>query len=336
MMNRSLALLAVVSVAAVPVLACAAEPIELRFGFPAPATSFVNTKGMTPWIEEVEKASGGSLKIKLFPGPTLGDFRAIYDRTLDGVADVSFGIFGPLGGQFRQTSVSSLPFEARNTSEAALAQWRLYAEGVIAKEFEKVKVLALFNFPSGGIHTKAPVVGLDIKGRKFSVSTREMAQLVGGLGGVPISQSPPDVYESIGRGTTEGAIIAWTAVQTFKLHEVAKYHLEAPLGMSPAYVFMNKAAYARLPAGARAAIDRHSGEPFVRRLAVVMDQEDGQIARDVAAMPGHVVAQLPEDQYDTWRARIKQLVDTWVAETPDGANVLAAFRREVAKIRKGS
>jgi TRAP-type C4-dicarboxylate transport system substrate-binding protein len=327
---------AVVACLAMSAPALAADPVELRFGFPAPAASFVNTKAMTPWIADVEQAAAGTLKIKLFAGPTLGDFRTIYDRTLDGVADISFGIFGPLGGQFRQTAVSSLPFEAHNTSEAALAQWRLFEGGVIAKEFDKVQVLALFNFPSSGIHTKAPVIGLDVKGRKLSVSTREMAQLVGGLGAVPISMPPPDFYEAIGRGTTDGTVTAWTAVQTFKLHEVTRYHMEAPLGMSPAYVFMNKGVYAKLPAKARAAVDRFSGEPFTRRLGAVIDEEDAKIGKDVAAMPGHVVTQLPADQYETWRARIKTIVDTWLNETPDGANVLAAFRREIAKIRKGS
>jgi TRAP-type C4-dicarboxylate transport system substrate-binding protein len=313
----------------------AADPVELRFGFPAPAASFVNTRGFTPWIEDVEKAAAGALKIKLFPGPTLGDFRSIYDRTLDGVADIAFGTFGPLGGQFKQTSVSALPFEARTTTEAALAQWRLYQAGVIAGEFDKVKVLSLFNFPAAHVHTKSPLKAFSLKGVKFSVSTKEEARLVAGMDGIPISMTPADVYEALSRGTTEGVVIAWTAVQTFKLHEVAKHHVEAGLGMGPAFVFMNKAAYAKLPAQAKAAIDRHSGEPFVRRMSAVIDEVAAGIAGQVAAMPGQHVGKLPDDQAAQWRERVKPIVDAWVAETPDGAKVLAAFRQEVQNVRQG-
>jgi TRAP-type C4-dicarboxylate transport system substrate-binding protein len=332
MLHRTLAI-AVIATVAAPVFA--AEPVELRFGFPAPAASFVNTKGMTPWIEDVERAAAGTLKIKLFAGPTLGDFRTIYDRTLDGVADISFGTFGPIGGQFKQTSVSALPFESRTTSEAALAQWRLYQSGAIAGEFDKVKVLALFNFPAAHVHTKAPLKAFSLKGIKFSVSTKEEARVVSGMEGIPISMTPADVYEGLSRGTTEGVVIAWTAVQTFKLHEVTRHHVEASLGMGPAFVFMNKAAYAKLPAPAKAAIDRHSGEPFVRRMSAVIDQVAAGIAGQVAALPGHHVVQLPEDQAAAWRERIKPIVDAWAAETPDGAKVLAAYRAEIQKIRQG-
>jgi TRAP-type C4-dicarboxylate transport system substrate-binding protein len=332
MLHRTLAI-AVIATVAAPVFA--AEPVELRFGFPAPAASFVNTKGMTPWIEDVERAAAGTLKIKLFAGPTLGDFRTIYDRTLDGVADISFGTFGPIGGQFKQTSVSALPFESRTTSEAALAQWRLYQSGAIAGEFDKVKVLALFNFPAAHVHTKAPLKAFSLKGIKFSVSTKEEARFVAALDGVPISMTPADVYEGLSRGTTEGVVIAWTAVQTFKLHEIAKHHVEASLGMGPAFVFMNKAAFAKLPAASQAAIDRHSGEPFVRRMGGVIDQVAAGIAGEVAAMPGHQLTPLPPDQQAAWRERVRPIENAWVAETPDGAKVLAAFRQEIRNIRDG-
>ena len=43
-----------------------AEAVTLKFGFPAPPTSYVNTDAITPWINDVEKASDGTLKIQLY------------------------------------------------------------------------------------------------------------------------------------------------------------------------------------------------------------------------------------------------------------------------------
>ena len=158
---------------AAPSLAGAAEPVTLKFGFPAPVSSYVNTEGMSPWIDEVEKASGGTLKIKLFAGPTLGTFRDIYDRTLNGVSEISFGVFGPLASQFPRTQVSDLPFESNNTEQSSVALWRLYAKGVLAPEYDKVKVLALFNFPSSDLHTNKQIETIaDLKGQKYAVSSR--------------------------------------------------------------------------------------------------------------------------------------------------------------------
>ena len=329
---------AVAAVAAVSAAApsFAAEPVQLKFGFPAPAASFINTQGMTPWIQEVEKASEGTVQIKLYPGPTLGDFRNIYDRTLKGVVDISFGIFGPLAGQFRQTAVASLPFEANSSLEAALGLWRLNENGTIAKEFDKVKVLALFAFPSAHVHTKSPVKSLaDLKGMKFSVSSRELGQIVVSLGGAPVSMPPPEVYQSISRGLVDGVIIPWTAVRTFKLLEVSNYHVEAPLGVSPAYVFMSKSAYARLPQKAKQAIDQMSGESFSRRLGMAADGAARAESKLASEMSGQTVTGVPENEVEEWRSRIKSVVDEWASSTPDGPKVLAAFREEVKKIRSG-
>jgi TRAP-type C4-dicarboxylate transport system substrate-binding protein len=95
----------------------AAEPAALKFGFPAPATSYVNIEGMTPWIDAVERASGGTLKIKLFAGPTLGTFRNIYERTLANVAQIAFSTLGALAGQFPRTQVAGLPRQAKAAIE---------------------------------------------------------------------------------------------------------------------------------------------------------------------------------------------------------------------------
>ncbi|OGA44055.1 MAG: hypothetical protein A3G25_07995 [Betaproteobacteria bacterium RIFCSPLOWO2_12_FULL_63_13] len=314
----------------------AADPVQLKFGFPAPAASFVNTQGMTPWIKEVEKAAEGTVEIKLFPGPTLGNFRNIYDRTLKGVVDIAFGIFGPLAGQFRQTAVASLPFEVNSSLEAALGLWRLTENGTLAKEFDKVKVLALFAFPSAHVHTKSPIKSLaELKGMKFSVSSRELGQIVVNLGGAPVSMPPPDVYQSISRGLVDGVIIPWTAVRTFKLLEVTNYHVEAPLGVSPAYVLMNKAAYARLPQKAKQAIDRYSGEPFSRRLGMAADGAARAQSKQASTMAGQTVRGIPDNEVEEWRSRIKSVVDDWTSATPNGPNVLAAFREEIKKIRAG-
>jgi TRAP-type C4-dicarboxylate transport system substrate-binding protein len=58
-----------------PDVAYAADPVQLKFGFPVPPMSFVNRRGVTPWIKDLEAAAQGTLEIKLFAGPTLGTVR---------------------------------------------------------------------------------------------------------------------------------------------------------------------------------------------------------------------------------------------------------------------
>lgn len=325
--------LGVLLVAAAPSLARAAEPVTLKFAFPGPITAYLNTKGMTPWIRAVEKASDGTLKIKLFTGPTLGTFRNMYERTLNGVAQVSFGIFGPFAAQFPRTQVADLPFLSTDTKVSSVALWRLYASGLLNPEFNKVRVLALFNFPNSALHTNKPVKTIaDLQGVKLAVSSRTAAEVAAALGASPVTLTPTEVYQGLSRGVANGVVIAWTAVRTWKLYEVTKDHINAPLGEAPAFVFMNKAVYASLPAKAKAAVNKYSGEPFSEKLGAANEAADRAESRTVAAMPGQSVSRLSADQHKIWKAHVQQVIKAWVKHAPDGAKILTAYRDEIRKI----
>lgn len=333
---RSLAIGAALCVGLSGAAASAQEPIVLKFGFPAPPTSFVLTEASEPWAKDVEAASNGAIKFTFFPGGSVGNFNNILDRTLNQVVDVSFGIFGPYSDQFPRTQVTSLPFEANNTTETAVTLWRLYHKGVTAPEFGQVKVLTLFNFPASALHTKKPIKVLeDLKGMKLSVTNRTAGQVAELLGTAPISLTPADVYQSQQRGVIDGMFQAWTAVQTFKLYEVTNYHLNTPVGQQPAFIFMNKASFAKLPASSQATIDKLSGEPFARRYGKAVDANDMSGLASVKAMAGQNVGDLTPAETARWKERLKPVTDDWVKATPDGAKVLAAFREELANVRAG-
>ncbi len=325
--------LAIALTVAAPALAKAAEPVNLKFGFPAPVVSYVNTLGMTPWIKRVEKASGGTLNIKLFAGPTLGTFRDIYERTLAGVSQISFGVFGPYAAQFPRTQVAGLPLLSDDAKVSSAALWRRYAKGVIASEYGKVKVLALFNFPNSTLHTNNPISTVDdLKGLKIAVSSRVLGEVAAALGASPVTLTPSEIYQGLSRGIANGAFIAWTAVKTFRLDEVTKDHLDAPLGQAPAFVFMNKAAYDGLPAQAKKAIDENSGQPFSAQLGENNEAADRSEDKKVAAEPGAKVGALTPAQYKAWEARIDPVIEAWAKHTPDGAKVLAAYRAEIKRL----
>lgn len=325
-----IAIVGAVAFAATP--AFSESPVTLKFGFPPPATSYVNTKGITPWIKAVEAASGGTLKIKLYAGPTLGTIRNIYERTLADVAQISFGPFGPLASQFPRTQVAGLPFVADDSGPSSVALWRLYAKGLFNPEYSKVKVLALFNFTNSDINTDKPIHTIaNLKGMKLAVSSRGVADAIAALGAAPVSLTPPEIYRGMSQGLIDGSANSWTAVKVFRLAEVTHFHLELPLGQLPAFVFMNKAAYAGLPAKAKAAIEKYSGEAFSRTLGEASQAADSQESKKVAGEPGQTVAQLSPAQRKIWDARLDPLIAAWVKRTPQGATVLAAYRAEIAK-----
>ena len=324
------------ALAVLPAPADAADPVQLKFALPAPSTSPVLKWGVEPWSKDVERDAQGTVEIKVFPGPTLGNFTNIYERTLAGVADASFGIFGPLATQFTQVNVAALPFESKNTIESSIAIWRLYDKRLIASEFDKVKVLALFTFPHSGFHANKPVRKADdIKGLKIVTSNRAMSQLVSFLGGSPVTSTPPDYYTTVSRGIADGIAVGWSAVASFKLDEVTRHHLDTESGLFTAFMLMNKDSYAKLPAPARAAIDRHSGEPFFKTMGNATDRMEREGRAATAAKAGHSIVALDPAEAERWKRLSQPIVDEWLGRTRDGARILASFREEIGKIRAG-
>jgi len=331
-------LIAALAAAAFAVAAPAAadEPLQLKFGFPSPPTSWTNTMGATPWIKQVEEAAGGAVEIKLFPGGSIATFRTVYDRLLNGVIDVCFGTFGEIGAQYPRTSVWSLPFEAERSSQAGLAVWRLYEAGVIAEEYGKVKALAVLGFGTSGIHATQPVAKVeDMQGLKIIALSRASGEGVQLSGAAPVTMTPAEIYQSIQRGLAAGVSFTWPGVDTFKIGEVTRHHVDVPFGMGGGYYFMNKELHAKLPDKVRAAVDKFSGRPLAEMMAKAVDTVDQESIQRVMAIPGQTHHKMDAAAQARWKARLQPMTDEWVRNTPDGAKVLAAFRAEVVKLKGG-
>jgi TRAP-type C4-dicarboxylate transport system substrate-binding protein len=336
-MKKLYAVALALALAAVAPRAQAAEGVELKFAYPTPPFGALFKNGFEPWAKDVNAAAEGSAEIKIYAGGVIGNFGNVYDRVLNGVADIGNGIFGPLSSQFPKANIVTLPFETRNGQEAALAMWRLYERGLISGEFSKVHLLELHVFPNVMIHTRdKPVRTMeDLKGLKITAEGRYVSQSVSRLGATPISTNVTELYPSLQRGTVDGISIAWLALETFKLYEVAHHHVQASLANDNGFLFMNKNSYDRLPAKMKAAIDKYSGEALVKRISKVIDDASKHSYEVTMAQSNQTDVKLDPKEEARWRAAVAPVTEEWVKSVPNGAAILAAYREEVKKIRGG-
>jgi TRAP-type C4-dicarboxylate transport system substrate-binding protein len=338
MKRRTLSFLAAATaMTAVSAAAFADEPILLKYGDPGPPNASIHTDLVKPWSEKIDKESGGTVHVQVYVGYTLVDMRNTLDRVQNGVADLAFCILGPVSSQFPQTLVATLPFEAENAHEAGLALQRLYDKGVIAHEWTKVKPVAFGVFANASYHTVAPVKTLDdLKGVKISVQGRLAGQTLDALGGTPISLPINEVYQALQRGTIQGATIGWPATVSFKLTDIAHNHVRASLGGEAAIMIMNNKSYARLSGKAKKAIDANIGTVYTNWFNKVIDDTETENIAITEKMGNQSIYKLPPAELATWKARIQPVIVDWEKHTPNGAKVLAAFRKEIAAIRAGS
>jgi TRAP-type C4-dicarboxylate transport system substrate-binding protein len=338
MIRRALSFLAAaMAVTGFAATAFADEPVMLRYGDPGPADASIHTDLVGPWADKVNKDGGGAIDVHVFVGYSLVNMLNTLDRVEGGVADLAFCILGPVSSQFPKTLVATLPFEAENAHEAGLALQRLYDKGVIADEWTKVKPIAFGVFANTSYHTVPPVKTLaDLKGVKVSVQGRLAAETLQTLGGTPISLPINEVYEALNRGTIQGAAIGWPAAVAFKLTDIAHNHIRASLGGEAAIMIMNNQSYAKLSGKAKAAIDDNIGAFYTNWFNKVIDDTEHDNIAITEKMGNQSIYPLSPTELPQWKQRIAPVIDDWVKNTPDGAHVLAAFRKEIAAIRAGS
>ena len=331
-------LAATLAITAASAAAFAAEPILLKYGDPGPPTASIHTDLIKPWSEKVNKEGGGALNVKVYVGYSLVNMRNTLDRVQNGVADMAFCILGPVSSQFPKTLVATLPYVAGNAHEAGLALQRLYDKGIIANEWKHVKPIAFGVFANLTYHTVPMVKSLkDLKGIKISVQGRIAGQTLEALGGVPISLPINEVYQALQRGTIQGSAIGWPADVDFKLTDIAKHHLLESLGGAEAIMIMNNKSYARLSGKAKQVIDANIGTGYTNWFNQVIDNtEHRNIDKVEHKMKDQTVYKLTDAQRALWKKKIEPVITAWEKNTPDGAQVLAAFRKEVAAIRSGS
>jgi TRAP-type C4-dicarboxylate transport system substrate-binding protein len=315
----------------------AADPILIKYAFPAPPFSYINVGGVTPWAKDVHAAAGeGVIEIKVYPGGSIANFSNAYDRVVNGVAEAAFGTTGSISGALPRSNVTNLPGLSDDAVESSRAIWRLQAKGMLGDEWAKVHVLTLFTVPGTGLHSTKPMRTVEeLKGEKIGSGGRIGSQALSLLGAAPISMTPAETYQSLQRGLVAGATMSWAGVAVFKLNEVTHHHLDAPFGLASAYMIMNKAFYARLPDKAKAAIDKYSGEAYARRISEYGRVDDDRQLAKLKADPNQHFNTLSKAEEERWLKIIAPITEDWVRNTPEGAQTLAAFKQELAAIRSG-
>jgi len=306
--------------------AATAEPTKLVFASPAPAPTPVHAAVMEGWAKKVSDDSNGTLEIELVTGGTLASHGQVLDRVAMGVVQIGWDIQGYYPGKFPKTEVVALPFGFDTAEQGTVALNTLLEEGVIASEYQDVKVLNLFTFPNGHILSSRPVSGLeDMEGLKVSGINPTRQAIASAVDAVPVSLSIVDWYQGLSRGTIDAAIESYSAVPPFRLAEVTNYYVELPLGGNAAFMFMNQSVFDGLPDEAKAAIEANSGAEFDRRMGAFWDGA-ANFGKSMVEEAGGTVVVPDSAQQAEWKEAVQPIIDDWVNSVEGGRDILDAFR----------
>jgi TRAP-type C4-dicarboxylate transport system substrate-binding protein len=319
----------------------AADPIQLKLATFGPPQSYFYAEVVLPWAQAASKDSAGTVEIKHFGGGVLGNAGNMFDAVMSGAADIGWALPHAVPSKFVKSTVIELPFGYEDGESGAVAYWRLYAKGLIASDFDGVKLFGLTAWPAAALQMKAKKIQKveDLKGLKLRVAGKLQADTAAALGVTPVSVPVDELYQAIDRGVIDGAWGSLTGTKQFRLYEVCRQFLDVSLNGAGGMLVMKQEKFDRLPAAAKAAFDKHSGEALSRALGRSNDGEVVRVKELLASLAkqGKLEAMrtLPPDEIARWKKAIEPVAEAWASRVPDGRAILEAFRAEVASARKG-
>ncbi len=323
------------AVLAAPTILRARAPIELKVSHYLPPVHRLHTDVVVPWGEELEKRTGGRVRVLVHAGNTaFGNINNQLDQVLAGVMDVALGLHGIPRGRFPRTGIIDMPFLTTSAAQASRILWTLYPE-LLASEYRGVKVLALFAHNPGLIHTRAQKVERfeDLKGLRIRAPSPVVSNMLAFLGATPVGMPPGQIYESLMAGTLDGYVLPWDPVNSFKLAEVTRYHLEIAAYTVSFYIVMNERRYAGLPEEVRQAIDAISGEALLPRIVAAWDAADAD-GKAAARARGNTITVAGAEERERWRRALEPMIEEELArlerEGVADARKIYARMRELA------
>lgn len=273
-----------------------------------------------PWMEKVERESGGRIKFEAYPAMQLGGTAAqLYDQARDGVADIVWTLPGYTAGRFPRSEVFELPFVMNNAEATSRAYWE-YLQSVGSEDFRDTKVLAVNVHGAGVFHSRNRAIQSvsDLRGMKIRGPSRQTTKMLGYLGAIPVGMPLPAIPDALSKGSIDACILPWEVVPSIKVQELTRFHSEFEHSAGALYtatfvMTMNRSRYEALPADLKSVIDNNSGQATSGWLGKTQQAND-PLGRKTATDRGNTITIINTTAAQEFKRKAALVETEWVAD----------------------
>jgi TRAP-type C4-dicarboxylate transport system substrate-binding protein len=289
----------------------AADVVRLKVSNYFPPPTF-QSKVLEEFCRELEKRTGGAVKVDYYTGGSLLAAPAMFDGIVKGITDIGYSHVYYTAGRMPVTEAAGLPIGYPSAWVASQVLNDFYQE-FKPKEFDDVKVLWMNTSPNSAIATaKKPIRKLeDLKGLTIR-APGQAGEIIKALGGTPAPTPMMETYDALSKGVIDGEASNFETLFAFKFAEVVKYstsvwQINNPF---PFYLAMNKKSYAKLPPDARSIFDTLVGE-YKERYIMTWNAIDF-IGKAFGESKGVEIIELPPEELPKWQAAVKPVIEDYV------------------------
>ncbi|ADR18297.1 TRAP transporter substrate-binding protein [Calditerrivibrio nitroreducens] len=221
---------------------------------PYPVGNF-HTVNIQKFADDVEKMTGGKIKITVHPNASLFKMGEIKRAVQTGQVQIGEVIFSSLENEDPIMGIDAVPFLATGYDEAAKL-WKV-SKPVIEKRFDAqgLKILFSVPWPPQGLYTKKEIKSVaDLKGlklRSYNPTISRIAELVGAQ---PVTIQAAELAQALATGVVNAFISSSATGVDTKSWETMTYFYDIKAWLPKNIVFVNKKVFEALPEDYKKAI----------------------------------------------------------------------------------
>ncbi len=290
-----------------------------------PANNF-HTENIMQFVAEVDKLSGGKLKIQVHPAAALFKAPEIKRAVQGGQVQAGEILLVNYENEDPFYGIDGIPFLATSYAEAQklYKASRKTLDDKLAKQ--GMKLLYTVPWPPQGIFAKKPLAsGADMKGlkwRAYSPATAKIAEL---LGAKPVTVQAAEVSQALATGIIDSYMSSSATGFDSKTYEYLKYFYDTQAWLPKNAVIVNLKAFAALDKPTQSAVLKAAADAEARGWQLSEEKTNWYVAQ-LKAKGMHL--EKPSDQLsaDLQRVGNYMLADWQHKAGDDGRKAIEAYR----------
>jgi TRAP-type C4-dicarboxylate transport system substrate-binding protein len=301
---------------------------QTKWDLPAayPASNF-HSENLVQFANEVEKASGGKLKITVHPNASLFKAPEIKRAVQGGQAQIGEILLVNYQNEWQIFGADGIPFLA-DSYDAAAKLWRAQKPMVDKKLGEQgMMVLYAVAWPPQGIYSKKPINSAnDMKGlkwRAYSPATARIAELVGAQ---PVTVQAAELSQAMATGVVDSYMSSGSTGWDSKTYEHIKNWYDTQAWLPKNAVIVNRAAFNALDKATQDAVLKAAAAAEKRGWE--MSRKTNTEVLEKLKANGMQIHQ-PSAQLKADMKKVgDQMLKEWLDKTgPEGQQLVEAYRK---------
>lgn len=285
------------------------------------------------FAESVAKRSGGRMKVRSFPGGTLGGDAAVIQSLQGGTIEMTLVATSLLGSQSKEFAMLDLPYLFNDFREADAV-----LDGPVGKKLNDrlpEKGLIGLSYWDHGFrnmtNSRRPIARLeDFQGLKIRVLQLPLyVDMFTTLGANAVPMPYPELYSAMESKAVDGQENTFSSIETAKFYEVQKFISPTRHVYQPLILLFSKKIWDQLSAEEQKVLLEAAAEtqPYNRKLSREADAK----ALETLRSKGLTVTDFPQSSVAQMRERLKPVVDKYSREA--GEALVKEMTTEIEKVR---